>query len=84
VALRETLVLSKDRRTITGRFLCGGKLTATQTAREVTVTYVASSVGPGAMACALVPLSVHVAKPLTPAAKVVDGVTGQRLRVIAG
>ena len=75
------LAVSKDGRTIAGRFQCGGRLKAAETASRVTLTYIASRVGPGAMACALVPLSVRLDAPVG-SRTVVDGVTGQHLHVV--
>jgi hypothetical protein len=80
VALYSGLQLSSDGRTISGRFQCGGRLEASETARQVLLTYVASAVGPGAMACALVPLSVHLPTAVG-SRTVIDGVSGQHLRV---
>ncbi|HKC28441.1 MAG TPA: hypothetical protein VKB75_10560 [Jatrophihabitans sp.] len=63
-----------------GRFLCGGRLRATETATRVTVTYMASKVRPGGLMCAQVPLTARLNTPLGNRA-VVDGVTGKPLAV---
>jgi hypothetical protein len=83
IALRHGLQLSSDGRTIHGSFLCGGKLETSETARQITLTYVASRVGPGAMACAMVPLSVRLDTPIG-TRTAVDGVSGQPLRLVRG
>lgn len=77
-ALVKNLLVSSDGRTISGRFRCGGRLDASQTPRRVVLTYHASRVRAGGMACAMVPLSVHLATPLG-ARVVVDGVSGRPL-----
>jgi hypothetical protein len=77
-ALVGDLSAGKDGRTIRGRFQCGGQLEASETPQRITVTYVASQVRAGAMLCALVPLSVHLAAPVG-SRTVVDAVTGHRL-----
>jgi hypothetical protein len=79
-ALVGSLHPTPDRRTVWGRFPCGGRLTARETAQQVALTYVASAVGHGAMSCALVPLAVVLAEPLGHR-RVVDAETGQVLRL---
>lgn len=79
-ALVGHLHLSRDGRTISGRFRCGGRMIERQTATRVTITYLASRVGPGALACALVPVSVRAASPIG-AREIVDGVTQRPLHV---
>lgn len=65
---------------ISGRFQCGGALEASETSSRVLLTYIASAVGFGGMACMLVPLSVQLTSPLGDRA-VIDGVTGEHLDV---
>jgi hypothetical protein len=71
---------SRTQLAIYGNFQCGGRLQATESKHQVTITYVASRVRPGAMMCAKVNLSVKLAKPLD-GRRVIDGVTGRRLPV---
>lgn len=78
--LNGPLTLSADGRTISGRFICGGRLVTNETAVRVEVTLIAPAGGPGSMSCALVPLSVQLQAPLGGRA-VVDGVTRQALNV---
>lgn len=73
--------MSRDGRTITGRFQCGGHLEVDETDRTVTLTFIAASVARGAMACALVPLFAHLDAPIG-SRTLVDGVNGQRLHFI--
>lgn len=72
------LLVSADGRTLAGRFQCGGRLSAREAPGQVTLTFVASSVGAGAMSCALVPVSVALRSPLG-TRTLVDGVTHQVL-----
>lgn len=67
-------------RQVSGHFQCGGKLEAKETRTAVRLTYVASAVRAGAMACALIPLSVTLASPLGSRA-VIDGVDGSTVEV---
>jgi len=73
-------IASRDQLTIYGDFQCGGRLRATESGNRVVLTYIASRVPPGAMACAKVPLSVRLHAGLN-GRTVVDGVTGQVLHV---
>ena len=74
------LVESRDGLTLSGRFLCGGRLGETETSSEVVVTYEASAVGAGAMSCANVPLSVTLTRALGNRT-VLDGVTRRPITV---
>ncbi len=69
--------------TISGRFQCGGELTASETSSHVVLTYVASAVTAGGMACAVVPLSVQLKAPLG-SRTLIDGVSGGQLDVAPG
>lgn len=79
-ALIGALGIDHTGRQLNGTFQCGGRLVVAETAETVTVTYVASAVGPGAMMCALVPLRATLR---TPAGSRTfrDGVTGATLHV---
>lgn len=77
-ALISDLLLSKDGLTISGRFQCGGKLEVSEGPRRILLTYIASYVRQGGMACAMVPVSVHLDGPVG-SRVVIDGVTGRRL-----
>lgn len=72
--------VSADGRTLGIMTNCGGRLTASRTSTRVTVTYTASRVGPGAMACARVQLSAVLDAPLG-SLPVYDSVSGERLGV---
>jgi hypothetical protein len=74
------LTLSADGHTISGRFGCGGQLVANEAATRVTLTFVASAVRSGGLACAMVPLSAHLHTELGERL-VVDGVTHRVLEV---
>lgn len=67
------LSVTADGRTISGRFLCGGLLSATETASRVTLTFLPNKIRAGAGTCAMVPARVVLAKPVGHRA-VVDGV----------
>lgn len=71
---------SRSQLTLFGDFQCGGHLRATESAHRVVITYVASRVRPGGMACAKVRLSVALDAPLK-GRTVIDSVTGHRLPV---
>ncbi|HZC71782.1 MAG TPA: hypothetical protein VE442_13905 [Jatrophihabitans sp.] len=73
-------IASRNQLTIFGAFQCGGRLQASESGKRVVVTYVASRVPPGGMACAKVKLSVGLDKALA-GRTVVDGVTGKVLHV---
>ena|SRR5947209_51272 len=75
------LHLDATDRGLHGTFLCGGTLSASETKSRVVVTYFASSVGAGGMACAMVPLAVHLHAPLGDR-HVVDGATGDPVVLI--
>jgi hypothetical protein len=77
------LALAADGRTISGRFQCGGRLAATETAAQVRLTFIASSVGTGGLSCALESLNVQLHGELGSRA-VIDGVTHQALSVQRG
>jgi hypothetical protein len=79
-ALISDLLLSRDGRTLHGRFACGGRLRVGESARRVVLTYLASYVRQGGMACAMVPLSVRLSSRLG-SRDVIDGVTGQHLHI---
>jgi hypothetical protein len=78
--LGELYLASRSQLSISGLFLCGGRLHAKESPDRVTITYIASRVRGGAMTCAKVPLSVRLAAPLA-GRTVVDGVSGQVLTV---
>lgn len=67
------LSVTADGRTISGRFLCGGLLSATETGSRVTLTFLPNRVPAGARTCAMVPVRVGLAKPVGQRT-VVDGV----------
>lgn len=71
---------SRNQLRLFGDFRCGGQLRAKESARRVVLTYVASRVRTGGMACAKVRLSVALHTPVN-GRPVIDGVTGQVLRV---
>lgn len=75
-----SLTVDASGRHLTGVFLCGGQLSARETADRVTVTYIASAVRRGGMACARVPLVVTLQQPLGNRT-VVDGANGQTVTV---
>lgn len=79
--LDRSLTLAADGRTISGRFICGGRLAVDETATRVVLTLIAPAGGPGSMSCALVPLNVQLHTPLGRRG-VFDGVTHQALMVV--
>lgn len=74
------LTVDASGRQIAGVFQCGGTLTATESDRQVTLTYRSSAVPAGGLTCALVRVSVSLEQPLGGRA-VVDGTTHARLHV---
>ena len=79
-ALIGVLGIDHTGRQLRGTFQCGGRLVVVETAETVTVTYVASAVGPGAMMCARVPLRATL--PTAAGQRTFrDGVSGATLRV---
>jgi hypothetical protein len=65
---------------VSGRFFCGGALTATETTNRVAVTFYPQIVRPGAEACAVLPVTVWLTNPIG-VRTVVDGVSGEPLTV---
>jgi len=53
------LTLTADGRTLSGFFLCGGRLAVSQSPTQVTLTYIASAVRGGGLTCPTVPLRVY-------------------------
>jgi len=82
-ALVGPLAASPDGRQVHGRFRCGGKLTGTESSQQVSITYHASAVGAGRMACAIPILTLQLGSPIGHRA-IVDGVSGQALSVAPG
>ena len=79
-ALIGVLGVDHTGRQLRGTFQCGGRLVVAETVDTVTVTYVASAVGPGAMMCALVPLRATL-RTAAGHRTFRDGVTGAILHV---
>ena len=71
---------SRDQLSLFGDFQCGGRLRAEESGNRVLITYIASRVRPGGMACAKITLSVRLDAPLN-GRTVVDSVTGDVLHV---
>jgi hypothetical protein len=63
-----------------GPVLCGGTLHAIESADRVTLRLHLRRIGPGAMTCARVEVSVRLAEPLG-SRPVYDAVTGDRIPV---
>lgn len=63
--------------------MCGGKISETQSGDRLLLTYKASAVRQGGLACGVFPLTLQLATPLgsTP---VYDSVSGSRLAVTPG
>jgi hypothetical protein len=80
VAWPGTIGVSADERHLGGFVLCGGSLHATATDDRVTIRLHVGALGPGAMACARVPVRVALDAPLGHRV-VVDAVTGRTIRV---
>lgn len=80
VAWSGTIGVSADDRHLGGIVLCGGTLHATETDDRVTIRLHVGAVGPGAMACARVPVRVALDAPLGHRV-VVDAVSGRTIRV---
>ena len=79
-ALVGVLAIDHSGRQLRGTFQCGGRLAVTETPKTVTVTYVASAVGPGAMMCARVLLRATL--PTAAGHRTFsDGVTGATLHI---
>jgi len=76
----QTIRLSPDGMTLTFTALCGGMFGAAQSDGKIQLTYTASAVRAGGMACAMVPLTVKLSTPLgtTP---VYDALTGAPLTI---
>lgn len=72
---------SADGRTLSIMTNCGGTLTASRTPTRVTLTYTASAVGKGGLACARRPISVILDTPVG-SLPIYDSVSGQRLTVV--
>lgn len=72
--------VTADDRTVVAVVPCGGRLEVKESATAVTLTWIASAVGAGAMSCAIVPLAKRLRSPLG-ARHLVDGPTGDRLPV---
>lgn len=71
---------SADGRILSAAFRCGGELTASETPTTVRLTYTASAVQPGGLACAAPRLSVSLSHPLGHRT-LVDATTGAKLAV---
>src|SRR5581483_6805765 len=78
--LHGPLTLSADGRTISGRFGCGGRLSADETPSTVTITFHASAVKTAGLSCAMIELQVRI-RAVLGARVVKDGVTGEVLEV---
>lgn len=74
------LTVDASGRQISGVFQCGGTLAATESERQVTLTYRASAVRAGGLTCALIRVSVSLEQPLGNRT-VVDGTTHATLHV---
>ena len=59
---------------------CGGRLVSRETRSAVTLTYLASAVGPGGMSCACIRLEADLASPIG-RRTLVDGTTGKAVLV---
>jgi hypothetical protein len=73
------LAVTRDGRGLVAVVPCGGALHARETPHTVMLTWIASSVGAGGMACARVPLQARLSAPLGHRV-VVDTVTHRRMR----
>jgi hypothetical protein len=80
VAWTGTIGVSADGRHLGGVVLCGGTLHVTETGDRVTIRLHVGALGPGAMACARVPVQVALDAPLGHRV-VVDAVSGRTVRV---
>jgi hypothetical protein len=80
VAWTGTIGVSADGRHLGGIVLCGGTLHATETDGRVTIRLHVGALGPGAMACARVPVRVALDAPLGHRV-VVDAASGRTIRV---
>ena len=79
-ALIGVLGIDHTGRHLRGTFQCGGRLVVAETGETVTVTYIASAVGPGAMMCARVLLRATL--PTAAGHRTFrDGVTGATLHI---
>jgi hypothetical protein len=67
-------------RTISGRFMCGGALTADETATRIVLTFAQQIMAPGAMSCADPILTARLTQPLGTRA-VIDATTGASLSI---
>ena len=73
---------SSDGRRLHGRIVCGGTLSATETADRVTIRLHVAAMPPGTMSCALRDVGVRLTSALG-GRPVVDAVSGQTLRVVS-
>jgi hypothetical protein len=67
-------------RQLSGVFMCGGELTASETSTRVTLVYTASAVSAGAGSCRSVTLDARLSSPIG-GRSVIDGTTGEPLLV---
>jgi hypothetical protein len=79
-ALDGQLSLDLSGQRLSGRFACGGELTAEEGSTRVVLTYIASAVGAGGMACAIANVSVELMAPLG-TRSLVDATDGATLTV---
>jgi hypothetical protein len=80
VAWPGEISLSPDGRTLSGPVLCGGTLHDIDSPDRVTLRLHLGAVGPGAMSCARVEVSIRLAEPLG-GRPVYDAVSGDRIPV---
>ncbi len=79
-ALDGLFSLDSSGQRLSGRFACGGELTAEESPTRVALTYIASAVGAGGMACAIASVSVDLMAPLG-TRSLVDATDGSTLTV---
>jgi hypothetical protein len=82
VAWPGAIDLTSDGRRLHGRIVCGGTLSATETADRVTIRLHVAAMPPGTMSCALRDVGVRLTSALG-GRPVVDAVSGQTLRVVS-
>jgi hypothetical protein len=80
VAWPGRISVAPDGYTLSGPVLCGGTLHATESKDRVTLRLHVGAIGPGAMTCARVEVSVRLLEPLG-ARPVYDALTGARIPV---
>jgi hypothetical protein len=77
---RQRLFVDGDGRTVHATLNCGGTFRVTEKASEVSITYLAPHMAPGAASCAIIRVSTVLRVPLAGRA-LVDGVDGAPLKV---